>query len=613
SLDVPSTVPLKQAVEQMSEMMGLPSVCEGMAIPLPETVSALMRVLGMQVADDEEGGNQHEAPSEASSSTSDPSKALQRAWPPPISLCLHPTHALPAMYSGGVGSYFGQAVVKKYDKGKLVDVAVAEAQPEFATEQRAAVVCACGKEFSWKSAWLIHAKLCNKFVEPEPVQTEALVREAEKNDDSDEEASPAPPSKKLRTDGRPKESGLREGQCRTPNTLMFKYQVAQEFEHLNGLKTQGLIKDPLIRTSEIFHDLSVSNIWNWYAKLEKMRFALTHETSGCRVQKNRVDQLVGMKSQTEPASREAMLLRRCAEDELYSKFRAHRKLGKRVNERWLTISTMRKLIRELYCDAPADEFKGSYGGRANNHKNQSVEERLPKIKCWHARLRPRVNDAPRENLHPKWGKWLPENRLSIDQGVRIAAQERAAWHPDVHVRFQPKTCNGLHAGTDTDGVELGADPEETALLSSEVTHADDEGADDADEEEEQPYVDSSDDEDDTAELVIDIVGWAQSEPPDGFKYVLDVPPLETDADLLNLVGKSILDAFDEKAIMGWFRGKIVARGVSNRDKVRTPTANCVVAYDKRITKNKDLHGRVASSLVVSKYGLKEWWILLEPK
>ncbi|KAL3923287.1 MAG: hypothetical protein SGPRY_004267 [Prymnesium sp.] len=161
-----------------------------------------------------------------------------------------------------------------------------------------------------------------------------------------------------------------------------------------------------------------------------------------------------------------------------------------------------------------------------------------------------------------------------------------------------------------DGVELGADPEETVLLSSEVTHADDEGADDAEEEEEQPYVDSSDDEDDTAELVIDKVGWAQSEPLDGFKYVLGVPPLETDADLLNLVGKPILHAFDEKAIVG---GKIVARGVSNRDKMRTPTANSVVAYDKIITKNKELHGRVASSLVASKYGLKEWWILLEPK
>ncbi|KAL3929130.1 MAG: hypothetical protein SGPRY_002087 [Prymnesium sp.] len=57
-------------------------------------------------------------------------------------------------------------------------------------------------------------------------------------------------------------------------------------------------------------------------------------------------------------------------------------------------------------------------------------------------------------------------------------------------------------------------------------------------------------------LVIDQVGWAPSEPADGFTYVLDVPPLETaDVDLLNLVGKPILHAFDEKAIMSWFRVK----------------------------------------------------------
>lgn len=104
--------------------MGVLSVLEGVAMPLPEQVSALMRALGMQGADD---GNHHEAPSEASSSTSDPSKALQRARAPLISLCLHPTHGLPAMYSGSVGSCFGQAVVKKYNKGNyLVDVAVAE-------------------------------------------------------------------------------------------------------------------------------------------------------------------------------------------------------------------------------------------------------------------------------------------------------------------------------------------------------------------------------------------------------------------------------------------------------------------------------------------------------
>ena len=64
--------------------------------------------------------------------------------------------------------------------------------------------------------------------------------------------------------------------------------------------------------------------------------------------------------------------------------------------------------------------------------------------------------------------------------------------------------------------------------------------------------------------------------------------------------------------MGWFRGRISARGVSARDLAKTPTANFVVTYDKKVTKERALHGRVASSLVPDKYGTSEWWILLDP-
>jgi hypothetical protein len=132
-----------------------------------------------------------------------------------------------------------------------------------------------------------------------------------------------------------------------------------------------------------------------------------------------------------------------------------------------------------------------------------VLERLPKIKRWHARLRRRLNTGSKVTKDAKWGRWLPENRLSIDQvpcnlregtkstyeevgttrvwiagnknddgkrfctlqivaraangsaseprhgqpkiglifrgmGQRLSAEEKAAWHPDVHVKFQPK-------------------------------------------------------------------------------------------------------------------------------------------------------------------------------
>ena len=49
-----------------------------------------------------------------------------------------------------------------------------------------------------------------------------------------------------------------------------------------------------------------------------------------------------------------------------------------------------------------------------------------------------------------------------------------------------------------------------------------------------------------------------------------------------------------------------------RDLRKTHSANFVVTYDKKVTKNKDLHGRVASELSVAKYGPSEWWILLKP-
>lgn len=126
------------------------------------------------------------------------------------------------------------------------------------------------------------------------------------------------------------------------------------------------------------------------------------------------------------------------------------------------------------------------------------------------------------------------------------------------------------------------------------------------------FVDSSDEEaDDTAE-VEDTIGPAPALPPPGYRYATEPPPLATDADLVALVGRHIVHAFDAVHIKGWFVGKVVARGVSNRrDLERAPTANMVVNYDKKVTKNPSLHGRVASTLTLAKYGMKEWWVLLE--
>ena len=53
--------------------------------------------------------------------------------------------------------------------------------------------------------------------------------------------------------------------------------------------------------------------------------------------------------------------------------------------------------------------------RRSNKKHLSVEERKPKCQRWHARFRRRLKNGDPSKLHPKWGRWLPEDRISIDQ------------------------------------------------------------------------------------------------------------------------------------------------------------------------------------------------------
>ncbi|KAL1518848.1 hypothetical protein AB1Y20_003125 [Prymnesium parvum] len=91
---------------------------------------------------------------------------------------------------------------------------------------------------------------------------------------------------------------------------------------------------------------------------------------------------------------------------------------------------------------------------------------------------------------------------------------------------------------------------------------------------------------------------------------MEPPKLESEADMKALIGKYILHAFQLENAMGWFLGKVVAVGVSNRDLKKTPTAIHVVLYEMKHTKNKHLVGRVASTLSSAKYGVNEWWVLL---
>lgn len=433
------------------------------------------------------------------------------------------------MRAGTIGSFFGPVFVSQREQGRIVRV-VSTVQPRFTTARPPIVTLKCRrcmKHFSHAPALTVHERFCKGETlvagcsalatdsEEGGDHSGAPVLEAEDQEEEDELVQQGP-AKKLRKDGKPKLSGLKEGMHRRPYTMYFKYHVAAEFKAFQLKKDQGMFSNPLLRTSALFNGLSTSNIWKWQAKIDHFRQMLMHETADVQHKKSRNGKLVAFNSK---AARRMSLhggrqsAYAAAEEELMLLFRRERKAGRRINERWFRIN-MVSLVRKHYGDEPADLFRASYGWlmrlahrqgislrRSNNHKNESVEARLGKIKRFHARLRLRLKAGGR--IHPVWGRWLPENRLSVDQvpcnfregakatydfvgsdrvwiagikaddgkrfctlqivaraangredqprrgqpklgiifrgtGCRVSLEERNQWHPDIHVRFQPK-------------------------------------------------------------------------------------------------------------------------------------------------------------------------------
>ena len=116
-----------------------------------------------------------------------------------------------------------------------------------------------------------------------------------------------------------------------------------------------------------------------------------------------------------------------AEEEVHAIYREKRRKGLPITAHFLRV-TMKKTVKKFYGTEASDHFKASSNWlaqftrlfgmslrRKTNKKNLSVEERLPKCKRWHTRFRRRLQGGPKAKLHPKWGRWLPEDRLSIDQ------------------------------------------------------------------------------------------------------------------------------------------------------------------------------------------------------
>ena len=255
-------------------------------------------------------------------------------------------------------------------------------------------------------------------------------------DVADETAPPPTKRAKPRADGKAKQSGLHQGDVRNPNhTLYFRLEVVKKFREFERLQKLGRCAAPGLATSAHFNGLSTSNITRWKDAEERLRGELLHEHATMQPKRNHKGKLVPFSSK---GARRLSLHRgslrpfAAAEVELHAEYRvrrrgngADRKGGERVTGHWFKIR-MKQLVRKHYGDDAAAGFKGSKRWLAgftrcfgislrskSNSKSEPVEVRLPKIQRWHARLRRRLKRGTQ--LDPKWGRWLPEDRIAGDQ------------------------------------------------------------------------------------------------------------------------------------------------------------------------------------------------------
>ena len=461
-----------------------------------------------------------------------------------------------------IGHFFGTGVNKEYSKTPSGEKVLTGAKPM--TEEQLEVMpkstlglCqhGCGRSFSHGPAKANHEKVCKggrqgpaaeAFAATAASAAEKVAAEAAastsgaaaadegsattSDDESDaEEDVPPPPGKapKTRKDGQPKQSGQRAGEKRTPRTVYFKLEIVKTLRHFEKLNKLGQCPSPNQATCEVYPALLPSDVTKYSQKEEKLRQVLMNEHRVSRKQKNNAGKMalfssVGARRVSLHPGRTRPFA--AAELELHKRYRlrrrgdgGERKGGERVTGCWLRI-TMKRLVREFYGDNAANGFKASRNWlrnfsrhfgislrRKTNSKAEPVEVRLPKIKRWHARLRRRLQRRGRDStvaLDPKWGRWLPQNRLAIDQvpmnlrcgdgrtyedvgaqrvwlagstaddgkrfctlqicaravaiedkkrrgqpkltiifrgqGKKLNQEERNGWHPDVHVRFQRK-------------------------------------------------------------------------------------------------------------------------------------------------------------------------------
>ena len=189
---------------------------------------------------------------------------------------------------------------------------------------------------------------------------------------------------KLRKDGIPKHSGLREGDRRVGRALSLKLQVVDEYRLRQRQKAGGHCCAPLQETATQFN-VHKSLVSKWAAQEDELRRVLT-QTSAVRFSLH-------------PGSKCRFPL---AEADTYTACKEHRTNGLRVTARFLRVA-MRRSILEHYGEVAAASFRASHRWlqafarrhrlslrRKTNSKHMPIEARLAKCKRWHARFRRRL-------------------------------------------------------------------------------------------------------------------------------------------------------------------------------------------------------------------------------
>lgn len=274
---------------------------------------------------------------------------------------------------------------------------------------------------------------------PEAHETDGEVAAVEDSNDRNKARCINVAGRKMLKSGKGfKRSGLREGMKRgTMRTIHFKYAVVQYYRKMQERKKLGLVSDAGNATVAHFGGITNGQISGW-AKLEdKLCAALVGANQPKHRGKRTNDsELLTMKSKAarkftlHPGSARKYA---AAEAEVHAMYKELRAKGARINGHFLRIQ-MKRCMSRIYGQDVLQHFKASHTWlakfarhynmslrRITNKKNMSVEERSIKCRRWHARYRRRLKRG--KQLHPKWGRWLPEDRISLDQ-VRFTMQQQ---------------------------------------------------------------------------------------------------------------------------------------------------------------------------------------------